>query len=202
MPRFFSCFWQNVIHILKSTSHDTGIPICESSGSNESNGLFPRVSLRSKASLGDAAFLVLRKTGKKSTKQIAAPFKKIVCSAHSNIAYFATLRSESEADDHSDSATGRAFRRVWGTTPLWNASTTWRRRQGLVMVFQWQFFPDMGVLLKMLCKPHLPNGFADHYPYEKWLAIIGNINPTFSGPNPHVFQITGTAWSENVGFFH
>ena len=27
-------------------------------------------------------------------------------------------------------------------------------------------------------------GFADHYPYEKWLAIIGNINPTFSGPNP------------------
>ena len=29
-----------------------------------------------------------------------------------------------------------------------------------------------------------PNGFADHYPYEKWLAIIGNINPTFSGPKP------------------
>ena len=26
----------------------------------------------------------------------------------------------------------------------------------------------------------VPNGFADHYPYEKWLAIIGNINPTFS----------------------
>ena len=23
----------------------------------------------------------------------------------------------------------------------------------------------------------------DHYPYENWLAIIGNINPTFSGPN-------------------
>ena len=32
--------------------------------------------------------------------------------------------------------------------------------------------------------PIVPNGFADHYPYEKWLAIIGNINPTFSGPNP------------------
>ena len=28
--------------------------------------------------------------------------------------------------------------------------------------------------------PFLPNGFADHYPYEKWLAIIGKINPTFS----------------------
>ena len=28
--------------------------------------------------------------------------------------------------------------------------------------------------------PHLPNGFADHYPVFKWLAIIGNINPTFS----------------------
>ena len=32
--------------------------------------------------------------------------------------------------------------------------------------------------------PIVPNGFADHYPYEKWLAIIGNIHPTFSGPNP------------------
>ena len=32
--------------------------------------------------------------------------------------------------------------------------------------------------------PKKPNGFADHYPYEKWLAIIGNINPTFSGPHP------------------
>ena len=28
--------------------------------------------------------------------------------------------------------------------------------------------------------PIVPNGFHDHYAYEKWLAIIGNINPTFS----------------------
>ena len=28
--------------------------------------------------------------------------------------------------------------------------------------------------------PIVPNGFADHYPYEKWLAIIGKINPRFS----------------------
>ena len=28
--------------------------------------------------------------------------------------------------------------------------------------------------------PEKPNGFADHYPIFKWLAIIGNINPTFS----------------------
>ena len=28
--------------------------------------------------------------------------------------------------------------------------------------------------------PEKPNGFADHYPVSKWLAIIGNINPTFS----------------------
>ena len=28
--------------------------------------------------------------------------------------------------------------------------------------------------------PKTPNGFADHSPYEKWLAIIGGINPTFS----------------------
>ena len=26
----------------------------------------------------------------------------------------------------------------------------------------------------------------DHYPVIKWLAIIGNINPTFSGPKPYV----------------
>ena len=39
--------------------------------------------------------------------------------------------------------------------------------------------------------PILPNGFADHYPVFKWLAIIGNINPTFSGPNPNA----GHFWS-------
>ena len=34
--------------------------------------------------------------------------------------------------------------------------------------------------------PIVPNGFADHYPVFKWLAIIGKINPTFSGPNPSI----------------
>ena len=38
---------------------------------------------------------------------------------------------------------------------------------------------DMGLSENRL-NPIVPNGFADHYPYEKWLAIIGNINPTFS----------------------
>ena len=43
----------------------------------------------------------------------------------------------------------------------------------------------MGFYLKLglsenVVYPIVPNGFADHYPYEKWLAIIGNINPTFS----------------------
>ena len=37
-----------------------------------------------------------------------------------------------------------------------------------------------GCVWKCCVLPQLPNGFADHYPYEKWLAIIGNINPTFS----------------------
>ena len=37
----------------------------------------------------------------------------------------------------------------------------------------------MGVSENVVYYPK-PNGFADHYPYEKWLAIIGNINPTFS----------------------
>ena len=40
--------------------------------------------------------------------------------------------------------------------------------------------------LKMVSTPK-PNGFADHYPYEKWLAIIGKINPTFSVTNPFGF---------------
>ena len=38
---------------------------------------------------------------------------------------------------------------------------------------------DVG-LSENVVYPIVPNGFADHYPYEKWLAIIGNINPTFS----------------------
>ena len=40
----------------------------------------------------------------------------------------------------------------------------------------------------MLCTPK-PNGFADQFPYEKWLAIIGNINPTFSDTAIWKFQI-------------
>ena len=37
-----------------------------------------------------------------------------------------------------------------------------------------------GCVWKCRENPIVPNGFADHYPYEKWLYIIGNINPTFS----------------------
>ena len=39
--------------------------------------------------------------------------------------------------------------------------------------------------------PEKPNGFADHYPYEKWLAIIANINPTFSD-NPKHYPLVMT----------
>ena len=35
--------------------------------------------------------------------------------------------------------------------------------------------------------PIVPNGFADHYPYEKWLAIIGGI-PHFQ-TNPYIDYI-------------
>ena len=49
--------------------------------------------------------------------------------------------------------------------------------------------------------PIEPNGFADHYPVFKWLAIIGNINPTFSVTNPFVLiQIIET--SKNVAGGH
>ena len=33
--------------------------------------------------------------------------------------------------------------------------------------------------------PIVPHAFADHDPVFKWLAIIGNINPTFSKTNPY-----------------
>ena len=42
--------------------------------------------------------------------------------------------------------------------------------------------------------PIVPNGFADHDPYEKWLAIIGKINPTFSD-KPKYQQWGKTAWN-------
>ena len=45
---------------------------------------------------------------------------------------------------------------------------------------------DVGVSENRL-NPFLPNGFAGHYPVFKWLAIIGKINPTFSGPNPYIY---------------
>ena len=48
---------------------------------------------------------------------------------------------------------------------------------------QTEQFKDVGVSENVVY-PIVPNGFADPYPYEKWLAIIGKINPTFSGPNP------------------
>ena len=34
---------------------------------------------------------------------------------------------------------------------------------------------EMGVSENVVY-PIVPNGFADHYPVFKWLAIIGNIN--------------------------
>ena len=43
----------------------------------------------------------------------------------------------------------------------------------------------MGVS-KNVVYPIVPNGFADHYPVFKWLAIIGNI-PYFQ-TNPHVIN--------------
>ena len=46
----------------------------------------------------------------------------------------------------------------------------------------------MGVSENVVSTPK-PNGFADHYPYEKWLAIIGKINPTFSVTNPNGAKI-------------
>ena len=44
----------------------------------------------------------------------------------------------------------------------------------------------MWVCLKMLCTPK-PNGFADHYPYEKWLSL--GIYPTFSD-KPMCFSVS------------
>ena len=50
--------------------------------------------------------------------------------------------------------------------------------------------------------PTVPNGFADHYPYEKWLAIIGNINPTFSGPKPYKSPFLMGKSTISMAIFH
>ena len=42
--------------------------------------------------------------------------------------------------------------------------------------------------------PIVPNGFHDHYPYEKWLAITGNINPTFSDKPKCI--LPGSLWQK------
>ena len=51
--------------------------------------------------------------------------------------------------------------------------------------------------------PIVPNGFADHYPYEKWLAIIGKINPTFSDKaiSPDLLWVSWGLYSEVAAFF-
>ena len=43
------------------------------------------------------------------------------------------------------------------------------------------YFPKIWVCLKIVY-PIVPNGFADPYPYNKWLAIIGNIHHFQTNP--------------------
>ena len=56
--------------------------------------------------------------------------------------------------------------------------------------FPWVF---IWVCLKIVY-PIVPNGFADHYPVSKWLAIIGNI--------PNIFRQTHMGKSLKVHVFH
>ena len=49
------------------------------------------------------------------------------------------------------------------------------RKNPLNGLFQ-HLFQHLGVSENRL-NPIVPNGFHDHYPYEKWLYIIGNSNP-------------------------
>ena len=65
-------------------------------------------------------------------------------------------------------------KRVWRADPKSNDSAN-----GLIVLNHAMDELDIWVCLKMLCTPKA-NGFADHYPVFKWLAIIGKINPTFS----------------------
>ena len=65
----------------------------------------------------------------------------------------------------------------------------------------WNDLCDLG-LSENVVYPIVPNGFADHHPYEKWLAIIGKINPTFSGPNPSILQSWPTWEAKPCCFGH
>ena len=57
---------------------------------------------------------------------------------------------------------------------------------------------DKWLCLKMLCTPKKNNGFADHYPYEKWLFHWGYTPfsdiPLSSCPPPHSCQLNGVNW--------
>ena len=66
-----------------------------------------------------------------------------------------------------------------------------------IMLWHFMIFQYMGVSENVVY-PIVPNGFADHYPYEKRLAIIGNINPTFSGPNPYINSILTNSILTNI----
>ena len=49
-----------------------------------------------------------------------------------------------------------------------DALELWGQFQQFSLAHYYSYFAKMWVCLKMLCTPK-PNGFADHYPYEKWL---------------------------------
>ena len=75
----------------------------------------------------------------------------------------------------------------------WEANTSTTSNLNQWSVFHWcstilwapyELWKHMGVSENVVY-PIVPNGFADHYPVFKWLYIIGNINPTFSGPKPY-----------------
>ena len=68
----------------------------------------------------------------------------------------------------------------WGGLSWGDGSSRVNQGESLIiMETSWEISWDIWVCLKMLCTPK-PNGFADHDPVFKWLAIIGNINPTSS----------------------
>ena len=62
------------------------------------------------------------------------------------------------------------------------------------------FVKVCGFVWKCLVYPFLPNGFADHYPVFKWLAIIGNINPTFSDKKRRCHAACGFNFSADISW--
>ena len=80
---------------------------------------------------------------------------------------------------------------------VWPGYTTYNSIS-LIYFSLWENNGKHGFVWKC-CVPHCTQWFCWSLSrFEKWLAIIGNINPTFSGPNPYGFRRFLSSWKTHI----